>query len=78
MTVEKKKCARRGCDNDGYLSFRGRADLEFCQGCYQYMAKKIHRIDVQMQKLRTIRNLQAERDMLERSDNEPARIGPEQ
>jgi len=39
--------------------------------------RKLRRTNEQMMRLRKARNLQAERDMLERADNEPARIGPE-
>jgi len=71
------KCARGSCSNEGFLSFRGRPDLRFCQGCYEYTVRKLRRTNEQMMRLRKARNLQAERDMLERADNEPARIGPE-
>jgi len=75
--MEQPKCARSSCPNTGRVAFRVRPDLLYCQGCFDYLAGKLRRINAQMRKLRTARNLQAERDMLERADNEPARIHAE-
>lgn len=61
------KCARKGCDNTGYLSFRVRPDMKFCQGCYEYMARKIARIDAEMRKLRAVQR------RAEAEDHQPAR-----
>jgi hypothetical protein len=61
------KCARKDCKNEGFLSFRGRPDLKFCQGCYEYLGRKIRRIDSDMRRLREAQKRN------EAEDNQPAR-----
>ncbi len=61
------KCARKDCKNEGFLSLKGRPDLKFCQGCYEYLVRKIGRIDREMRKLRETRRRN------EAIDNQPAR-----
>jgi hypothetical protein len=64
------KCATKKCNNEGFLSFKGRADLKFCQGCYQYVARKMARWNAEMRAIRAARRAETE-------DNQPARICPE-
>lgn len=66
-SMELHKCANNGCENEGYLSFRGRPDLKFCQSCYELIARKIRRSNAEMKRLRD------ERRRNEADDNKPAR-----
>ena len=50
--MEQPKCARSGCSNAGRVAFRVRPDLLYCQGCLDYLAGKLKRINAQMRKLR--------------------------